>query len=44
MLGVWFTEASSLLVQVSFRLGAGQGCAGEDWESLRVFRAGFLLA
>lgn len=34
----------SLLVQVPFRPDAAQGCAGEDWGSLRVFREGVLLS
>lgn len=37
-MGVQLAEASSLarLVQVSFKLNAGQGRAGEDWRPLCV--------
>lgn len=42
MLG--FAGAPSLLLQVSLGPAAAQGCAGEDWGSLRVFRKGLLLA
>lgn len=44
MLGCLLCRGSSLLVQVSFRLDARQGCAWEDWGSLTVFREGVLLA
>lgn len=43
-MGVWFTEASSLvcLLQVSFRLDAGQGSAGEDWGLCGGFQRGIV--